>query len=82
MAKVLCVLYDDPRATLAYGFEELHLSRLICLIDPANEASVKVAMKIGMSLERESDIDGASFAWGQAGRTAEYTSVGSASPSR
>jgi len=36
----------------------LHLSRLICLIDPANEASVKVAIKIGMSLEREAEIDG------------------------
>jgi RimJ/RimL family protein N-acetyltransferase len=28
------------------------------LIDPANEASVKVAAKIEMSLEREADIDG------------------------
>jgi ribosomal-protein-alanine N-acetyltransferase len=49
---------EAARAILAYGFGELHLSRLICLIDPANEASVKVAMKIGMSLEREADIDG------------------------
>jgi [ribosomal protein S5]-alanine N-acetyltransferase len=49
---------EAARAILAYGFEELHLSRLICLIDPANEASVTVAMKIGMSLEREADIDG------------------------
>ena len=49
---------EAARAILAYGFGELHLSRLICLIDPANEASVKVAIKIGMSLEREADIDG------------------------
>jgi RimJ/RimL family protein N-acetyltransferase len=49
---------EAARAILAYGFGQLHLSRLICLIDPANEASVKVAMKIGMSLEREADIDG------------------------
>jgi ribosomal-protein-alanine N-acetyltransferase len=49
---------EAARAILAYGFGELHLSRLICLIDPANEASVTVAMKIGMSLEREADIDG------------------------
>ena len=48
---------EAARAVLAYGFGELHLSRLICLIDPANEASVKVATKIGMSLEREADID-------------------------
>ena len=49
---------EAARAILAYGYGELRLSRLICLIDPANEASVKVAMKIGMSLEREADIDG------------------------
>lgn len=49
---------EAARAILAYGFEQLHLSRLICLIDPANEASVKVAVKIGMSLEREAEIDG------------------------
>ena len=49
---------EAARAILAYGFGELHLSRLICLIDPANEASVKVAIKIGMSLEREAEIDG------------------------
>ena len=42
----------------AYGFDQLRLSRLICLIDPANEASVNVAVKIGMSLEREAEIDG------------------------
>ena len=49
---------EAARAILAYGFEELHLSRLICLIDPANQASVNVAVKIGMRLEREADIDG------------------------
>ena len=49
---------EAARAIADYGFRELHLSRLICLIDPANEASVKVAIKIGMSLEREADIDG------------------------
>lgn len=49
---------EAARAILAYGFGELHLSRLICLIDPAHEASAKVATKIGMSLEREADIEG------------------------
>ena len=49
---------EAARAILAYGFEELHLPRLISLIDPGNEASVKVATKIGMSLEREAEIDG------------------------
>lgn len=49
---------EAARAIVSYGFGELSLPRLICLIDPANEASVKVAVKIGMSLEREADIDG------------------------
>ena len=49
---------EAARAILAYGFEELHLSRLICLIDPGNEASINVALKIGMRLEREAEIDG------------------------
>jgi ribosomal-protein-alanine N-acetyltransferase len=49
---------EAARAILAYGFEQLHLSRLISLIDPENEASIKVAIKIGMTLEREGDIEG------------------------
>jgi ribosomal-protein-alanine N-acetyltransferase len=49
---------EAARAILAYGFEQLHLTRLISLIDPENEASIKVAVKIGMTLERVGDIDG------------------------
>jgi RimJ/RimL family protein N-acetyltransferase len=49
---------EAARAILTYGFEQLNLSRLICLIDPANAASVNVAVKIGMSLERETEVDG------------------------
>jgi ribosomal-protein-alanine N-acetyltransferase len=49
---------EAARAILAYGFEQLHLARLICLIDPANQASANVAVKIGMCLEREAEIDG------------------------
>ena len=48
---------EAARAIVSYGFGELRLRRLICLIDTANEASAKVAIKIGMSLEREADID-------------------------
>jgi ribosomal-protein-alanine N-acetyltransferase len=49
---------EAARAVLEYGFEELSLSRLICLIDPANDASIKVAVKIGMTLEKELDLEG------------------------
>lgn len=36
-----------------YGFEKLGLSRLICLIDRDNQASIKVATNIGMAFEKE-----------------------------
>lgn len=38
-----------------YAFEQLGLSRLVCLIDPQNQASQKVAAKIGMALESEQE---------------------------
>jgi len=40
---------------LAYAFENLNLSRIICLMDPDNIASQKVAKRIGMTLERKVD---------------------------
>lgn len=40
-------------AIARYGFDVLHLSRLICMVDPENHASAKVAQNIGMTLERE-----------------------------
>ena len=47
---------------LNYGFGTLKLSRLICLIDPENIASQRVAERIGMTLERKVDgIDGDNF---------------------
>jgi RimJ/RimL family protein N-acetyltransferase len=50
---------EAAKAILGYGFEQLHLPRLICLIDPANAASQRVAEKIGMTLEKELEgIDG------------------------
>ncbi len=50
---------EAARGILEYGFAQLHLSRLICLIDPENKASQRVAEKIGMSLERKVDgLDG------------------------
>lgn len=44
---------EAARAIADYGFEKLHLSRLICLIDQDNQASMKVARNIGMTFERE-----------------------------
>lgn len=35
-----------------YAFEQLGLTRLVCMIDPNNEASQKVAQHLGMTLEK------------------------------
>ena len=44
---------------LAYAFDTLNLSRIICLTDPDNVASQNVAKRIGMRFERKVDgIDG------------------------
>ena len=49
---------EAAQAIVDYGFEELHLTRLICLFDPANQASAGVARKIGMTFERDVELDG------------------------
>jgi [ribosomal protein S5]-alanine N-acetyltransferase len=50
---------EAAQAIKDYAFSTLQLSRLICLIDPENDASKKVAQRIGMTLEKEVDgIDG------------------------
>ena len=38
-----------------YAFDKLGLTRLICLIDEENTASIKVAQKIGMVFEKEGE---------------------------
>ena len=48
-------------AILHYGFEQLGLSRLICLIDRENQASIKVAENIGMAFEKEARDDTGPF---------------------
>lgn len=45
---------EAAKAILNYGFDSLKLTRLICLIDPENIPSQKVAEKIGMKFEKES----------------------------
>lgn len=44
---------ESAQAILDYGFETLGLTRLICLVEPENVASIRVAEKIGMTFERE-----------------------------
>ena len=46
---------EAAQRILQYGFEQLQLSRLICLIDKDNEASIKVATGLGMTFEKEVD---------------------------
>lgn len=46
---------EAAQGILQYGFEQLHLSRLICLMDPDNIASQRVAQKMGMTLEKRVD---------------------------
>jgi len=52
---------EAAQAILHYAFEQLNLSRLICMIDPENQASVKVARNIGMTLEKEMADDKGPF---------------------
>ena len=41
-------------AIKAHAFDTLDLSRLVCLIDADNQASIRVATKIGMAYEKSS----------------------------
>ena len=52
---------EAAQAIVHYGFEQLQLSRLICMIDPENQASIKVARKIGMTLEKEMEDEKGPF---------------------
>lgn len=49
------------RAIVRYACERLGYSRLICLVDPANQASIRVAERIGMSLEKQMEDAGGPF---------------------
>jgi len=52
---------EAAQAIVHYAFEQLKLSRLICMIYPENQASVKVARNIGMTLEKEMEDDKGPF---------------------
>ena len=49
---------EAAQAIVHYAFEHLHLPRLICLVLPENQASIQVARKIGMTFERQVEVDG------------------------
>ena len=52
---------EAAQAIVYYGFEQLQLSRLICMIYPENQASIKVARKIGMTFEKEMEDEKGPF---------------------
>ena len=49
---------EAAKAILEYGFDQMGLARLICVVNPDNQASSKVALKIGMNLEIDGDVNG------------------------
>jgi ribosomal-protein-alanine N-acetyltransferase len=52
---------EAGRGIASHGFGDLGLSRLICLIDPANRPSIRVAEKIGMSFEKQLEDEAGPF---------------------
>lgn len=48
---------EAARAIAAFGFATLDVNRLICLIDEENAASLRVAAKIGMTVDGTVEID-------------------------
>ena len=52
---------EAAQAIVHYAFEQLKLSRLICMMYPDNQASVKVARNIGMTLEKEMEDEKGPF---------------------
>jgi RimJ/RimL family protein N-acetyltransferase len=52
---------EAARGILDYGFKQLGLSRLICMIDPRNLASINVATRIGMAFERAAEDEKGPF---------------------
>src|ERR1051325_10231682 len=52
---------EAAQALVQYGFEHLGLPRLICLIESENQASIRVATKIGMRFEKEGEDEKGPF---------------------
>ncbi|MBY6271198.1 GNAT family N-acetyltransferase [Caldibacillus debilis] len=53
---------EAAQACKDYAFERLGISKLICIIDPGNAPSIRVAEKIGFTKEREAFIFGKNHA--------------------
>ena len=49
---------EVARALVQYGFETLRLERLIALVDPENEASIRTAEKAGLRSWKEVKVEG------------------------
>jgi RimJ/RimL family protein N-acetyltransferase len=49
---------EAARALVRHGFEQLQLPRLIALIDPAHQASIRTAESAGLRFEREVALEG------------------------
>ncbi len=49
---------EAAQALVRHGFEQLQLPRLIALIDPAHQASIRTAESAGLRFEREIDLAG------------------------
>ena len=49
---------EAAAAAMAWGFTTIGFERLISLIDPANAASIRVAERLGETLEGETDLWG------------------------
>ncbi len=48
---------EAAKATLAYGFNKLHLDRIVGITDSGNKASIKLLEKMGFSYETEIELD-------------------------
>ena len=49
---------EAARGIVDYAFGPLGLTKLVCYMYPANKGSERVAQKVGMTLEREMELEG------------------------
>ena len=52
---------EVARALVTYAFDRLEVPRLICLIDPGNAASRRVAEKAGFGVDGTVEVEGDAF---------------------